>query len=850
MSSHHRINRRQFLKTVVMSGVTAAMLRVTGHGTVLAQAPQPLNLLKRRVTNSDRRSAAAYNKAAGLQPGVAAIGRVAADPGGIPHYFGPYANYANSPLPKGVIASITVDASGSGYTNPTITIADVYGTGTGATATATVAPVTGEITSITVVNAGKDYSAPVVTIEDANGVDAAATAVLGGPFLGGLRKFVNKLAGLGAANMNDIGQYIPVAIPNTTAYPGCDYYEIELSEYSEKLHEDLPPTKLRGYRQTNTTDATVKVFHYLGPMIMVKRDRPVRVKFTNKLSTGNAGDLFLPVDTTVMGAGMGPLMMSAMPMNYTENRANIHLHGGLTPWISDGTPHQWITPAGEHTPYPKGVSVVNVPDMPDPGSGSMTFYYTNQQSARLMFFHDHSYGITRLNVYAGEAGPYLVTDQVEQDMISGTNLSGVNLTPPVQVLPDIGIPLIFQDRTFVDAGTIGAQDPTWKWGGAINPGTGHWEPKTGDLWLPSVYMPAQNPWANDLSGTNAFGRWQYGPWFWPPTADITHKAIANEYYQPDPTQPNYSPWDPQVRPDMPSPSMGMEAFMDTPLVNGTVYPYLEVEPKAYRFRILNAADDRFFNLHMYVADPGVTSADGRQNTEVKMVPAVKTPGFPATWSTDGREGGVPDPATKGPDWIQIGTEGGFLPAPAVIRSQPVNWNMNATAFNFGNVTDHSLLLGVAERADVIVDFSKFAGKTLIIYNDAPAAFPALDPRYDYYTGDPDQTGSGGAPTTQPGYGPNTRTVMQIRVKNTTPAAAYDLATLKAVFAKTATKRGIFEVSQDPIIVPQAAYNSAYDANFPSDVTGAYVTLFDTSKTIIPIGSATPVTIPFEEKGHP
>ena len=53
----------------------------------------------------------------------------------------------------------------------------------------------------------------------------------------------------------------------------------------------------------------------------------------------------------------------AMDMCYAENRAVIHLHGGITPWISDGTPHQWITPAGEDTAYPEGVSVENVPDM-------------------------------------------------------------------------------------------------------------------------------------------------------------------------------------------------------------------------------------------------------------------------------------------------------------------------------------------------------------------------------------------------------------------------------------------------------------------------------------------------------
>ena len=87
----------------------------------------------------------------------------------------------------------------------------------------------------------------------------------------------------------------------------------------------------------------------------------MRIKFFNQLGINGAGNLPLPVDTTVMGAGMGPL--GAAGGNYTQNRANLHLHGGLTPWISDGTPHQWITPAGDSTPYKKGVSFQNVPDM-------------------------------------------------------------------------------------------------------------------------------------------------------------------------------------------------------------------------------------------------------------------------------------------------------------------------------------------------------------------------------------------------------------------------------------------------------------------------------------------------------
>jgi hypothetical protein len=80
---------------------------------------------------------------------------------------------------------------------------------------------------------------------------------------------------------------------------------------------------------------------------------------------------------------------------------------------------------------------------------------------------------------------------------------------------------------------------------------------------------------------------------------------------------------------------------------------------------------------------------------------------------------VPTPnlalSPAGPDWIQIGTEGGFLPTPAIVSGhQPTTWITNPTRFDVGNVDLHSLLLAPAERGDVIVDFSKFAGKTLML----------------------------------------------------------------------------------------------------------------------------------------
>jgi FtsP/CotA-like multicopper oxidase with cupredoxin domain len=186
--------------------------------------------------------------------------------------------------------------------------------------------------------------------------------------------------------------------------------------------------------------------------------------------------------------------------------------------------------------------------------------------------------------------------------------------------------------------------------------------------------------------------------------------------------------------------------------------------------------------------------------------------------------------TEGPDWIAIGTEGGFLPAPVVVPAHPTTWVNDPTVFNAGNVDQHSLLTAPAERHDVIVDFSQFAGQTLILYNDAPAAFPARDPRYDYYTGNGDYRDTGGAPSTLPGYGPNTRTIMQIKVAGA-PASPFDIGKLQAAFAHNAAGSGAFESGQHPIIVGQGEYNSAYGTTFQTNGTrNGTVQIFDTSLT--------------------
>jgi FtsP/CotA-like multicopper oxidase with cupredoxin domain len=633
-----------------------------------------------------------------------------------------------------------------------------------------------------------------------------------------LTKFIDPLPGLCGDGVT--ANCIPVAQPDTATFSGSDYYEIGLKRYTQQMHSELPnPTALQGYYQKNGSNDTAA---YLGPIIVAQRDRPVRIRFTNELPADSKH--LLPVDTTVMGAGpyeTGDLNAGGTVVgDFSENRAGIHLHGGFTPWISDGTPHQWVTPALESTDYPRGMSTQDVPDMGSTASNEETLYYPNQQSSRLMFYHDHAYGITRLNVYAGEAAGYILTDATEQGLIvAGT-------------LPGLGVPLIIQDKSFVWTGTY-VTDPTWA---AVAP-----DSLPGHLWFPHVYVPNQDPFfyysTTGSDGMNAMGRWDYGPWIWPPAAV-------------------------QVPDTLPNPSIVPEAFMDTMVVNGKVYPYFDVARKAYRFRILNASNDRFMNLQLYYAyDDGSVSGvsptvcDGKQNqkkatcTEVAMVPRdgatyTFTPPGESTAVTytvpdDGFRGSVPDPRYGGPKMLQIGNEGGFLPAAVVknLPAIPITYDTDPKSMTVGNVKDGTIILGPAERADIVVDFSGVPdGARLILYNDAPAAFPAGDPRYDYFTGGPDLTANGGAASPQPGKGPNTRTIMQFRVSGKTASPAFNFAALQAALP------GAYLASQDAPLVPQPEYPFT---GMP--VQPQYATLFNTESFTFTNAAGQPETLPIFQK---
>jgi len=608
------------------------------------------------------------------------------------------------------VSSVVVDAFGTDYKFvPTVTITDSTGSGSGATATATID--TGSVTSIRVTKPGSGYLSA------------------------GIRKFIDPLPGLcdpasTAGCPTDGSKYIPMAVPDPThvigpnAYTGvnsdpplADTYVIGLVQYRTSFSSDLPDTLVRGYVQIETPGIVGSSQHfplvnelmdgtlvpvldssdsqvyavtppqYDGPIISATKDRPVRVEFHNYLPTGTDGNLFLPVDTTVMGSGFGPDattqraavsddgtvydnvrnpvcsglakvagqdMLETVPKDhecYSDNRASVHLHGGITPWISDGTPHQWITPAKDAdtiTNYPQGVGVVDVPDMnvcEAVDDGCQTFYYTNQQSARLTFYHDHAWGITRLNVYAGMAAGYLITDDTE------ASLRSRGLIPSAAD----EIPLIIQDKTFVPATSqLEAEDPTWdtsRWGGE------------GSLWAPHVYMPAQNP--SDPTGMSDYGRWMYGAFFWPP-ARPKYGPISNPYYD-STCDPNTAEFcEPPLIPGTPNNSVGMEAFNDTPVVNGTAYPDVTLDPKSYRLRILNVSQRSI--LESAVVPGRLHWHRGGVETPANLPPPNADPNVSPTPDL------VLSPA--GPDWIQIGNEGGFLPAPTVVDGQQVTTYIN------------------------------------------------------------------------------------------------------------------------------------------------------------------------------
>lgn len=192
-----------------------------------------------------------------------------------------------------------------------------------------------------------------------------------------------------------------VAEPSGTK-DGDPHYEIEMRVVEQKLHRDLPPTTVFGYDG-----------QYPGPTIAARQGEPISVRWKNDLPDEH----ILPVDTTVKA--------EKTPYDSDGVWAVTHLHGGNVAPESDGQGGMWFTSNYERT---------------GPRFEQKDYHYPNDQPASTLWYHDHAPGITRLNVYAGLAGLYLLRSDREEEL----------------GLPagEYEIPLVFQDRRFEGDGSL------------------------------------------------------------------------------------------------------------------------------------------------------------------------------------------------------------------------------------------------------------------------------------------------------------------------------------------------------------------------------------------------------------
>jgi bilirubin oxidase len=407
---------------------------------------------------------------------------------------------------------------------------------------------------------------------------------------------------------------------------GIDVYAIAARQISQQiLPSGSPATTVYAYGAGNSS------FHFPSYTVEAKASRPVRVMWSNQLVDANNRFLphLLPVDPTLHwanppGGRSGRDSRPTFPSTPGRYRGPIpfvtHLHGAHTFEESDGYPEAWYLPNASN--IPSGYATVGSfydqfkAEARDRlgvnwAPGTAVFQYNNDQRATGLWFHSHELGLTRLNIYAGLAGMYLLRGG-PSDLPPGT------LPGPAPKLGDrpgtcyYEVPLVIQDRSFNADGSL----------------------------------------------------------FFPPTRDFFGDVPAGGPYVPS---TDVSPiWNP-------------EFFGNTMVTNGNTWPRLTVEPRRYRFRLLNACNTRVLMLKI------VSKALATRPAAAAL-----------------------------PIWI-IGTDGGFLPRPVRVDT--------AT-------------LAVAERYDVIVDFTRLAaGTELYLINEGPdEPFGGGAPGVDFEPADPGTTG--------------------------------------------------------------------------------------------------------------
>jgi spore coat protein A, manganese oxidase len=329
----------------------------------------------------------------------------------------------------------------------------------------------------------------------------------------------------------------PLPIPGVAQPIAPNFYEIGAYRIQQQLHSQLPPTTVYGY---GTSEATAS---YPGPTIVAQKGVPIQIRWTNHLPSPH-----------ILSYAFDPTLMHAETT--TGIPITTHVHGAEVEPQSDGGPMSWFTPDFAET---------------GPTFAGEVRTYVNTQLPSTIWYHDHAFGYTRHNVYAGLAGFYIITDPA-------TEPAGLPSAPY-----DLG--LCLQDKMLTTDGQL-------------------WYPNQGETTIHPIWVP--------------------------------------------------------------------EFFGNLILVNGKIWPYLNVEPRKYRFRILNGAQARFFSLAL--------------SERVRSTP--------------------------GPAFYQIATDGGYLAEPVLLNDP-------------NDVHSPRLIVAPGERAEIVVDFSGLApGTEFILKNTAKAPYPA------------------------------------------------------------------------------------------------------------------------------
>lgn len=441
----------------------------------------------------------------------------------------------------------------------------------------------------------------------------------------------------------------PPVMPLTARGRGrrADFYNIRVAQFQQQiLSGPYPATTVWSYGAANSPRTALEGGSYFYPAFTIETqwNRPIRVNWINGLVDGNGNFLphLLPVDPTLHWANPpGGLagrdsrpQFTGTPGPYTGPVPIItHVHGAHAHEQFDGYAEAWYLPDAANIPvgYARTGTFFDYFSAKyglDWGPGSAMFEYPNDQRATTLWYHDHTLGMTRQNVYAGPAGFYLIRGGPDDVVLDSRDGSTAILPGPA---PGVGanpfdsfyeIPMAIQDRSFNADG--------------------------------SLFYPDNRAF---FEGLNV-----------PPTIPYLDIPYIGETAC-DGLESDVAPlWNP-------------EFFGNMIVVNGFTWPFLEVEQRRYRLRLLNGCNSRFLIL------------DFSDATGIEV-------------------------------W-QIGSDGGFLLAPV----------------NLTETSGSQVLLGPAERADIIVDFSQVTMGSYLLRNLGPdEPFGGGVPGEDFDVADPQSTG--------------------------------------------------------------------------------------------------------------